>query len=445
MDGIKQIINALENKFSFTYINLTMDGLRQITEAIGQIILPTTSVIYVPFVTEWNLGAGAFTLPAGNIGVYDCWINWGDNTPVVYVDTWNATTLTHNYAAPGVYKISIYGTFPHLNINNGAVRTLLLRVMDWGNCLPQTFQATFYGCTNLTTLPDGPITGAANVKIFDSMFRGCSGLLKIPAKLLWKCGEMTSAMTMFRDCTNVAITTIPTDFLKYNTKLVAVNSMFYNMRITSVPATLFTYNILINNLDSLFKGCISLITVPAQLFKSLIDIVDVNYQTFMDCTALTSIPIDLFKFNTKITGFMRTFRGCTSLPTLPADIFKYNILVTTFNQAFNGCTLLATIPPELFRYNVNAYNFTQVFDACPKLTQRLDIFFNAGEEPTRFDGQTCDFSYAFRRTNFTGLIGDAPALWNCTFGAVTHTDTWEGVGNSVVSLNNYGAIPVAWL
>jgi hypothetical protein len=54
-------------------------------------------------------------------------------------------------------------------------------------------------------------------------------------------------------------------------------------------------------------------------------------QTFQACTGLTSIPVDLFRYNTLLsarTGFMR-HSGCTGLTSLPTDLFRYNTAVST--------------------------------------------------------------------------------------------------------------------
>jgi len=51
---------------------------------------------------------------------------------------------------------------------------------------------------------------------------------------------------------------------------------------------------------------------------------------FFGCTGLTTIPNDLFRYNTSITGFALTFKGCTSLVNLPNNLFYYNSLVTSY-------------------------------------------------------------------------------------------------------------------
>jgi hypothetical protein len=85
-----------------------------------------------------------------------------------------------------------------------------------------------------------------------------------------------------------------------------------------------------------------------------------------------------------------------------------------------------------------------MFSGCVKLQLHATIFCAAGEEATRFAGQTVNFNSCFIRTSFTGLQGIAPDLWNYTMVSSLHTTTFGGVGNSLTSLSNYALVPVGW-
>ena len=118
-------------------------------------------------------------------------------------------------------------------------------------------------------------------------------------------------------------------------------------------------------------------------------------------------------------GFSRTFYGC-SLATIPTDLFRYHTAVTIngFSETFRGCTSLATIPTDLFRYNiaVTTAGFNSTFYGCTKLQIPSNLFFEPGEETTRFLNITSDFTMCFTRSSFAGSQGAAPELWNCDFG-----------------------------
>lgn len=120
-------------------------------------------------------------------------------------------------------------------------------------------------------------------------------------------------------------------------------------------------------------------------------------------------------------GFQSTFANCSSLTSLPADLFRYNTGVTT-------------------------YGFLSTFQGCNKLQQNANIFHAGGEQSTRFLNRVLNFSTCFSKTTNTGLQGIAPDLCNYSFGTQTPTKTtcWGGSGNSTTSLTNYASIPAAW-
>ena len=80
-----------------------------------------------------------------------------------------------------------------------------------------------------------------------------------------------------------------------------------------------------------------------------------------------------------------------------------------------------------------------------KVQINRNIFYADGEQATRFAGKTVDFRNCFQRGSSTGGIqGEAPDLWNCTFGLVYSTSCFAGAGNSATSISNYASIPTAW-
>ena len=152
---------------------------------------------------------------------------------------------------------------------------------------------------------------------------------------------------------------------------------------------------------------------------------------------------------TGLLNFSFTFYGCTGLTSLPTDLFRYNTAVSTsgFRQTFQGCTGLTSLPTDLFRYNtaVSTEGFYSTFYGCGKLQLNSWIFFATGEEGTRFLNRVSDFTSCFRFTGaFTGTKGTAPALWDCSFGTQTPVTTDCFTGHSTDSVDNYASIPTAW-
>ena len=172
--------------------------------------------------------------------------------------------------------------------------------------------------------------------------------------------------------------------------------------------------------------------------------------TFYGCSSLTSIPTDLFRYNTAVStsGFNSTFAGCSKITSIPTDLFRYNTAVSTsgFQSTFYNCSSLTSIPTDLFRYNtaVSTSGFASTFYNCSKLQLTTDLFFAAGEESTRFLNRVSDFTNCFFIISFSGTQGIAPALWNCNFGTENPVKTTCFTGHSSSSLSNYNDIPAAW-
>ena len=119
-----------------------------------------------------------------------------------------------------------------------------------------------------------------------------------------------------------------------------------------------------------FSGCSKLTELAGGGIPVCTNILFMNEsmnRIFEDCSSLTSLPADLFRYNTAVTDFSSAFWGCASLISLPVDLFRYNTAVTDFSGVFSGCTSLASLPADLFRYNTAVNDFYRPFDNCPSL------------------------------------------------------------------------------
>lgn len=91
------------------------------------------------------------------------------------------------------------------------------------------------------------------------------------------------------------------------------------------------------------------------------------YLFLAGCVSLTSIPEDLFKYNTEAKDFNCCLHGCTGLTSIPENLFKYNTGAISFSNSFYGCKNLTSIPENLFKYNTEAKDFYQCFKNCKNL------------------------------------------------------------------------------
>jgi len=397
------------------------------------------------FKTQWELvddtpegrtvAIPVITNPNDSLSLSAFSINWGDGTTT---SSYDSVECFHEYETIGTKTIEIKGaldawSFGFLFNDSFTSKLKVTKIIDYGDSVGFegfTFlESAFEGCTNFNGVPiiGGFLAKNEGVVTFKRIFFGCTSLTSVSSEV----------------------------FKNHNTNLraFAFNSSFDGSGIIEIPVDLFRYNVLVgaNGFEGTFENCISLTTIPSDLFKYNINTLSF-YKTFKGCTALPTIPSNLFQYNTAVTSyaFRETFMNCTTITTVPLDLFRYNTLVAAngFIATFSGCTLLATVPADLFRYNtaVSTTGFNSTFRNCTKLQLNVNIFCNeATERTTRFLNRVTNFQLCFDRTSFTGTQGTAPNLWNYTYGAsLTKTDCFNGAGNSITSLTNYAVIPAVW-
>ena len=138
--------------------------------------LVSASAFSQAFITTWNTanpGTSAnnvLTIPTNPAYTnYNYTVDWGDGTT-----TSNATgNRAHTYAAPGVYTVSITGTFPAIFFNNTGDRRKITSILSWGAIQWQSMEDAFYGCENLNfDAIDSP--NLAQVTSLKNMFRDCT-------------------------------------------------------------------------------------------------------------------------------------------------------------------------------------------------------------------------------------------------------------------------------
>ncbi len=120
------------------------------------------------FITIWQT-----TTPNESITIpmswesYDYDIDWGDGSVSLGVTT--SSQATHTYANAGVYRVKIFGNFPHIYFNGGGDKDKILAVEQWGNMVWKSMRGAFAGCSNLDiNATDTP--NLSNVTTMQSMF-----------------------------------------------------------------------------------------------------------------------------------------------------------------------------------------------------------------------------------------------------------------------------------
>ena len=143
------------------------------------------------------------------------------------------------------------------------------------------------------------------------------------------------------------------------------------------------------------------------------------YDTFSGCSALKSIPENLFANCPNVFDFSGSFRYCQSLKSIPEKLFANCPNVDQFYQTFEGCYALTSIPAGLFDNNRMVTYFSGTFLNCWNLT---------GESPyTMVDGQKV---HLYERANYPEHF-TAPTDFKYTFSSCT-------------GLTDYAQIPNEW-
>ena len=244
------------------------------------------------------------------------------------------------YSGAGTYEVTIIGTCPGFKYNNSGSKLLITEVISWGNVSFR--ELDFYGCSNLTTLPEE--TGKLTlVTSFQSCFRGCSSLTIIPSGLFDNNTIVTLFLYCFLNCTSL----------------------------TAIPSNLFDNNTLAISFQSCFQGCTSLTAIPSNLFDNNTSAINV-LSCFRNCTSLTAIPSNLFDNNILVYTFQNCFNKCNSLTSIPSGLFDNNTIVTHFGACFSNCSTLTGLAPTLWLREPEPTG-TQCFYNATGLTNYGDI------------------------------------------------------------------------
>jgi len=290
----QELIDQLNNQNDYLkYWDRVYENISSLSNATsaggGKYIKQSSSSIFKINVTVSN---ETVSLPLESGYLYDFIVDWGDGSPLTNVLSFDDVNTTHIYTT-GSYDISIDGKCQSFNVNSGSFKLFINEVKQWSTT-SDFLKLNFAGCSNLTTLPPGSITGADNITNFKSTFRGCS------------------------------ISSIP-DNLFDNNRLVSTEGFhltFYSCVLLNViPDNLFDNNILVSTYGfyCTFKGCISLETAPANLFRNNVEVSTEGFNsTFFGCNKL-KLNRNIFyadgEQSTRFLNQISNFSGCFNRDT----------------------------------------------------------------------------------------------------------------------------------
>lgn len=269
-----------------------------------------------------------------------------------------------------------------------------------------SFKYCFSDCTALTTLPAGLFAGRTTAYDFTYTFEN-TGIVAVPAELFADVRDYSSAdlsytfaeckslktvpATLFEKFTTVTspgfkntfnasgIETIPAGLFSKNVKVSSgFEETFYNCAsLRTIEGPIFPKTTTVSSLAYTFRGCTALESLPEDLFENLAESKIKFTGTFMNCAALKTIPENLFAANSIATQFTFTFASCTALKTIPGNLFGANEKMTSVKSLFDGCSALASIPETIFAATPAITTFERAFAGCTSLTAIPERLFSA--------------------------------------------------------------------
>ena len=183
----------------------------------------------------------------------------------------------------------------------------------------------------------------------------------------------------------------------------------------SIPENLFANCTKSTSFYQTFAGS-SITSIPANLFANCLEL-KILQKTFSDCKYLVNLPSKLNIPN--IEYIQLSFQNCTSLEVIPENLFANCQKVISFHSAFKGCSALKSIPAGLFDNNRMVTSFSSTFNGCTALT---------GESPyTMVNGKKV---HLYERQNYPEHFTE-PNLSSYTF-------------TNCINLSDYTQIPNEW-
>ena len=150
------------------------------------------------FVTTWSVQANqTITIPTnsalGAADAYNYTVDWGDGA--INID--QRGNAIHTYTAAGTYTVSIIGTFPQIDFNNGGTSNAIRTIEQWGDIVWGSMQNSFAGVANLTIAPNAGRPDLSAVVSMRSMFQGATNFNSPIGD--WDVSSVTDMANMFQN------------------------------------------------------------------------------------------------------------------------------------------------------------------------------------------------------------------------------------------------------
>ena len=138
------------------------------------------------FRSTWKTSANneTITLPLVDDAAYtyNFTVDWGDDTAISTITSFDDAAKTHTYETAGDHDIVIKGTLEAWSFNNAGDKNKILSVESFGDLGYTNLSGAFQGCTNLTAFEGGITSDVTNMR---SMFGAATNVT--PNLSDWEC------------------------------------------------------------------------------------------------------------------------------------------------------------------------------------------------------------------------------------------------------------------
>ncbi|MDT0540920.1 BspA family leucine-rich repeat surface protein [Croceitalea sp. P059] len=193
---------GLEENFDFEtngrYVRVQLSGIGTLHLAEVEVMGCAGELTQRPFVTTWktdNPGESEdnqISIPTFDGETYDYFVDWGDGTTSENV----TADITHSYAVPGSYTVSISGEFPRIYFNYYGDSNKLLSVDEWGSIKWSSMEDAFSGARNLDVIAED-VPDLSQVITTRNMFANCRNLKGTISFDNWDVSNIENMDSMF--------------------------------------------------------------------------------------------------------------------------------------------------------------------------------------------------------------------------------------------------------
>ncbi len=389
------------------------------------------------FITTWktdNPGTSndnQITIPTTGIG-YNYDIDWGDGTSDEAVEG----SITHTYASPGTYEVSISGDFPRIYFNNEGDKDKILAVNQWGNIQWSSMERAFAYCSNLTVMATD-MPDLSSVTTLKQMFLACTSLNSDFNH--WDVSNITNTWGLFSGATifngNISNwnTSQVTNMLGMFSGATNFNGQIGNWDVSNVEDMSFMFWSAENfnqNIGSWQVG--NVITMQSMFRDALVFNQNISNWDVSKVENMRAMFQNAREFNQKISGWNTSMVNDMNSMFSSALVFNQPLgswdvsNVITMNAMFLNATD--------FNKNINSWNVSKVEDMNAMFQFAYD--FNQSLDLWDVSGVTSMNSMFNLATLFNQNIGD----WDISL----VTDMGNMFNNSGLSTTNYDNIIKGW-